>query len=296
MTCDVRAVSCDGTDWHQQPVVLHGARSCAHSTAGVGKTSIGKSVARALDRKYFRFSVGGLSDVAEIKVCSEEQPVWCAQQGDYRGYLTWSKCQRQNSCPGGEGAGLACPHGVTASQLQLASCSSCSSVGCLLQRQWPMPGRPVPCASSLHCMKAECSMATGAPAHLCGRNAGQGGAEPEDHRHQQPPHPHRRDRQARPWCGSLLAPPQPQRLAVYMPLTSRQAVCAHRLADLRQHSNNSNNQSMGRCMQGATRETRRARCWSCWTRSRTPASWTTTWTPPSTCPRCLSNTPSFFAT
>lgn len=34
---------------------------------GVGKTSIGKSVANALGREYFRFSVGGLSDVAEIK-------------------------------------------------------------------------------------------------------------------------------------------------------------------------------------------------------------------------------------
>ena len=34
---------------------------------GVGKTSIGRSIARALDRKYYRFSVGGLSDVAEIK-------------------------------------------------------------------------------------------------------------------------------------------------------------------------------------------------------------------------------------
>jgi len=34
---------------------------------GVGKTSIGQSIARALDRKFFRFSVGGLSDVAEIK-------------------------------------------------------------------------------------------------------------------------------------------------------------------------------------------------------------------------------------
>ncbi len=34
---------------------------------GVGKTSIGRSVAAALNRKYYRFSVGGLHDVAEIK-------------------------------------------------------------------------------------------------------------------------------------------------------------------------------------------------------------------------------------
>ena len=34
---------------------------------GVGKTSIGKSIARSMDRPFFRFSVGGMRDEAEIK-------------------------------------------------------------------------------------------------------------------------------------------------------------------------------------------------------------------------------------
>ncbi len=52
---------------HQLNPAKTGSILCFAGPPGVGKTSLGQSIAKALGRKFYRFSVGGMRDEAEIK-------------------------------------------------------------------------------------------------------------------------------------------------------------------------------------------------------------------------------------
>jgi ATP-dependent Lon protease len=61
------SVSGDGGRRSQEKKHPAGSIICLVGPPGVGKTSVGRSIARALGKQFFRFSVGGMRDEAEIK-------------------------------------------------------------------------------------------------------------------------------------------------------------------------------------------------------------------------------------
>ena len=64
---EVKLRICEFFAVHQLNPNRGGSLLCFSGPPGVGKTSLGRSIARALGREFYRFSVGGMRDEAEVK-------------------------------------------------------------------------------------------------------------------------------------------------------------------------------------------------------------------------------------